>query len=156
DRKPSLSRLAGDRGGVDHEGVAVLGAGGAQQLIAFAVEEDDRAEIDADLHVEIFGLDVAHGSADPDPGVVDQYVEPSEAVAMGGDNLADDVLRARVTGHVLDVVAGAGQLRSRSLELLRPARGDRQAVPLLTKQPGDRQSNSAGRAGDNRGSLVLV
>ena len=52
DRQPRLARLAGDRGGVDDERVPVLGAGRAQHVGALAVEEDDRAQVEVELHVD--------------------------------------------------------------------------------------------------------
>ena len=64
DRQPRLAGLAGDRRGVDHQRVAVLGAGGAQHLGALAVEEDDRADVEVELHVEALGLRVGDRGAD--------------------------------------------------------------------------------------------
>src|SRR5215207_4712334 len=60
DREPPLSRLAGDRGGVDEQRLAVLGPRLAQHRQALAGADDQRPQIDAELHVEVLGLDLGH------------------------------------------------------------------------------------------------
>src|SRR6476659_1556450 len=75
DGKPGLSALAGDRGGVDDQRLAVLAAGLAQHRQALAGADDQRPQVDRQLHVEIFGLDLLHRRADPHAGVVDERVE---------------------------------------------------------------------------------
>ena len=75
---------------------------------------------------------------------------------MCANHPLDDFLGAHVARNVLDLVAGAGELRGRRLELLRPTRRNGQPVTLLTQQPRDRQSDAAGPAGHDRGSLVLA
>jgi len=73
-----------ERREVHDERVAVLRAGGAQQLGALAVEEDDRAQVEVELHVDPLGLHVGHRRADTHAGAVDQHVEPAEPLAVGG------------------------------------------------------------------------
>jgi hypothetical protein len=54
----------------------VLGARGAQELGALAVEEDRRAQVDGELEVDLLGRQLADRLAGADPGVVDQHVQP--------------------------------------------------------------------------------
>ena len=55
DREPRLAGLAGDRGRVDDQRLAVLGAGLAQHRQALARHQDHRAQVDPELHVEVLG-----------------------------------------------------------------------------------------------------
>ena len=96
DRQPRLAGLARDRRRVDDERAAVLGARGAQQVDALAVEEDRRAQVDAELQVDLLGRQLADRRADADAGVVDQHVEAPEALAVG----AHDLLHDRLVGQV--------------------------------------------------------
>src|SRR3954453_13402075 len=75
DREPALAHLAGDRGGVDEQRLAVLGARLTQHRQALAGADDQRPQVDGELHVEVLGLDLGHRRTDPDAGVVDQNVE---------------------------------------------------------------------------------
>jgi hypothetical protein len=102
----------------------VLGAGRAQQVGALAVEEDDRPQVEVELHVGPFGDDVADRRADPHAGAVDEHVEPAEALAMGGHDALDLLFVEQVGGHLLDLVAAVAQLLSGARELVRPAGGD--------------------------------
>ena len=77
----------------------MLGPGLLEQLGALAVEEDDRAQVDVELHIDEFGQVLAGRGADAHAGVVDQHVEPAEALAVAADDLADRVLVGQVSGH---------------------------------------------------------
>ena len=81
--------------------------GGPEHLDALSVEEDDRAQVDVQLHVQALGLDLGHGGPDPDARVVDQHVEPPEALAVRVHDLLDRVLGGHVPGHVCHLMAVA-------------------------------------------------
>ncbi len=89
----------------------MLGRGGAQHAHALAVEEDDRAQIDVELHIQALGVDLGHRGADPDTGVVDQHVEPAEALLVLGHHPPDRLLVGHVSGDVnhLGTVAKRGR-----------------------------------------------
>ncbi len=53
----------------------MLGGGLAQHGDAFAVEEDDRAEVDVELHVQALGLDLGERRSDADAGVVHEHIQ---------------------------------------------------------------------------------
>src|SRR5680860_931918 len=63
DREPGLAGLAGDQGGVDDQRLAVLGAGFAQHRQPLAGADDQRPQVDRELHVEVFRLDLFHRDA---------------------------------------------------------------------------------------------
>ena len=148
DRQPRLAGLAGDRRGVDHERVAVLGAGAAQHVGALAVEEDDRAQVEVDLHVDLLRRVLGDRRADPDARVVDQHVEAAEALAVLGDDVLDLLLGGHVGRDLLDVVARFAQLQRGAGQLVGPPRGDREAVALLAEHVRDREPDAARGAGD--------
>ncbi len=143
DREPSLAFFAGDRGGVDDQRLAVLGAGLAQQRQSLAGAEDQRPQVDRELHVEVLGLDLLHRCPDPDAGVVDQHVEAAVGGLVGLEDGDDVLLLAHVGGDALDLQVVGAQAGDRLLELLRPSRRDGQGVALFAQHPGDRQSDPA-------------
>ena len=153
DRQERLPGLAGDRGEVDHDGVAVLAAGGAQHLGALAVEEDDRAQVDGELEVDALGLVLVDGRAGADAGVVDQHVEAAEALLVGGDHALDVLLGGHVARDLLDLVAGPAQLLGGGGELLGAAGGDGERVALLTEHLCDGEADPAGGSGDDGGAV---
>src|SRR5258708_10102708 len=133
DRQPSLAVLSRDRGGVDDDRVFVLGGGLSKHRRAFAVEEEDRAEVDRELHVDVLGLNLRDRPADADAGVVDEHVEPAVALAVGVDDRLDLALVRDVDGQRLDVVAEVPEFLDGSLELLAATPGDGNRYSL----PGD-------------------
>src|SRR5205823_14032438 len=153
DRQPRLPGLAGDRRQVHDEGLAVLGAGGAQHLRALAVEEDDRADVDGDLQVDVLRLLLGHRGADADAGVVDEHIEAAEALAVASDDRADRVLVGHVRRQVLDLQAVPAQPFRRLLERVRLARRDRQPVALLPERFGDRETDPSRGSGDDGGTV---
>src|SRR3954451_1227795 len=153
DRQPRLARLAGDRGEVDHERVAVLGTGGAQHLDALAVEEHDRAQVHVELHVDALGLHLGDRRPDAHPGAVDEHVEPAEAVAVAGDHALDLRLFGHVGRDLLDLVALRAQLLRRGGELLGTARGHGQPVAGLAQRVGDGEADAARGPRDDGGAL---
>ena len=148
DVEPRLARLAGDRRGVDDERVAVLGPRGAQQVRALAVEEDHRAQVQVELHVDPLGRLVGDAGAEADARVVDEHVEPAPAVAVGGDDALDLRLVGHVRGDLLDLEAVGAEAGDGRRELVRPAGGDGQAVALLAEDAGDGEADAAGGTGD--------
>jgi hypothetical protein len=79
--------------------------GRTQHLDGLAVEEDERAQVDVELHVQPFGLDLRDRRADSDAGVVDEHIEAAEALPVGGHHLSDDRLRGHAAGHRRDLAA---------------------------------------------------
>src|SRR5215218_1663030 len=153
DREPGLAALAGDRGGVDDQRLAVLGTGRAQHRQPLAGAEDQRPQVDRQLHVEMLGLDLLHRRPDPDPGVVDEDVEAAVLLAVGGEDRDDVILLGHVGGDRLDLEALPAQALGRLLELLRPAGRDRQGVALFAERPRDRQADPARCSGHQCRSL---
>ena len=131
----------------------MLGAGGAQQLRALAVEEDDRAQVDVELEIDPLGGDLGDGGADADAGVVDQHVQAPPALAVRRDDALDVVLVGHVAGDLLDLEAVVAQCGDRVGELLRPARGDGQPVALLAQHARDREADPARGSGDEGGAI---
>jgi hypothetical protein len=99
---------------------------GAQHLGGLAVEEDDRPQVDGDLHVDVFALLLGDRGANPNPGVVDENVEPAEALAVPLHDALDAVFVGHVGRNRLDVVALVAKLRRGRLQGLRFPRADRQ------------------------------
>jgi hypothetical protein len=132
---------------------AVLGAGGAQEIGTLAVEEDDRAQVEVELHVGALGLDVGHRRAEPDAGAVDEHVEPAEPLAVGGHDAPDILLGGQVGGRLLDLIALAPQLLDGAGQLLGPAGGDGEPVARLAQHLGDREPDPARGSGDEGGAL---
>ena len=89
------------------------------------------------------GRQILDATADPDPGRVDEHVEPPEEVAVFGDGAVAGV---RV-GHVRRD-RRAAQLRCRRLDALGSARDERQVEPLVAQHPGDREPDARRAAGD--------
>ena len=67
--------------------VAVLGARGAQEVRALAVEEHGGAEVDVRLEVAPLGVGVRDRRARAETGAVDQHVEQAVALAVRRDDL---------------------------------------------------------------------
>src|SRR3954471_7114715 len=143
DREPGLPALAGDRGGVDDQRLAVLSAGLAQHRQPLAGAEDQRPQVDRELHVEVLGLDLLHRRPDPDAGVVDEDVEAAVLLPVGGEDGDDVVLLGHVGGDRLDLEAFAAQSFGRFLELLRAPGRDRQGVALFAERLRDREPDPA-------------
>jgi hypothetical protein len=145
--------LACDRGAVHDERVAVLRPGDGQQVRALPVEERDGAQVRRELDVELAGRDLRDRLAHADAGVVHEDVETVVALAVRRDDAEDVLLVAEVGGDRHDVHALGLELRPRGLELLRPARGDRQGVALLPEQVGEREPDAARRPRHDRCTL---
>src|SRR5215203_2963859 len=153
DRQPGLPALAGDRGGIDDQGLAVLGAGLAQHGQALAGAEDQRPQVDGQLHVEVLGLDLLHRRPDPDPGVVDEHVEAAVGLAVGSENGKHVVLLGHVRGDRLHLEPFAPKALGGLLELLRAPRGDGERVPFLAERLRDRQPDPTRCSGQQCRSL---
>jgi hypothetical protein len=138
---------------VHDERVAVLGASGAQQVGALAVEEDDRPQVEVELHVDPLGLHVGHRRADPDAGAVDEHVEPAETLAVAGHDALDVLLGGEVGGHLLDLIALPAELLDGAGELLGAARGDGEPMARLAQHLGDREPDPARGSGDEGGTV---
>src|SRR6185295_117873 len=143
DREPSLSALAGDRSGVDDQRLAVLFARLVQQRQPLAGADYQRPQVDAELHVEVLGLDLLHRRSDADAGVVDEHVEAAVGLSVPGEDADEVLLLGHVRRSALDLVAGVAQLGRCPLELLRSTGGDRERVALLAEDPRDRKSDAA-------------
>jgi hypothetical protein len=89
-------------------------------------------------------------ASDPEARVVHEEVEPAEALAVGLEHANDVALLDHVRRHVKDVDARVAQLGRRVFQLVRPARGDRDAVAVLPERSRDRKPDPAGAAGDQR------
>jgi hypothetical protein len=96
----------------------VLAGGLAQHRYAFAVEEEDRAQVDRQLHVDVLRLHLCDLCAGAHTGVVDEHVEASVSLAVRVDDLLDLSLIGDVDGERLDFVSALAQLGDRSFELL--------------------------------------
>ena len=153
DAEPRLAGLARDRRRVDHERVSVLGARGAQEVGALAVEQDDRPQVDVELHVDPLGDDVGDGRADAHAGVVDEHVEAPPALAVGGGDRRDPGLVGHVGRDLLDLEAGLAQPVGRGRELLGAPRGHRQPVALLAQHARDGQADAARGSGYEGGAV---
>src|SRR5215218_4651930 len=153
DREPRLAAFAGDRDGVDDQGFAVLGAGLAQHRQALAGAEDQRPQVDRQLHVEVLGLDLLHRRPDPNPSVVDEHVEPPVLLAVGGEDGDDVVLLGHVGGDRLDLKALAAQSLGGFLELLGAAGGDGERIALFAEGLRDREPDPARCSGHQCRSL---
>src|SRR4029453_12811247 len=99
-----------------------LGAGGAKQLGALAVEEDQRAQVDPELEVDLPGVDLVDGRTEPDPGAVDEHVEAPEVLAVRAHDLLYHGLLTEVAGDRVDLEALLAQPGGGGLELLGPPR----------------------------------
>src|SRR5436853_2529455 len=143
DREPGLAALTGDRGGVDDQRLAVLGPRRAQHRQPLAGAEDQRPQVDRQLHVEVLGLNFLHRRPDPDPGVVDEDVEAPVLLPVGGEDGDDVVLLGHVGGDRLHLEAFGPQPLGRFLELLRPPGGDGQGVAFFAQRLRDRKADSA-------------
>ena len=124
-----------------------------QHRHAFAIEEDDRADVDVELHVQALGLDLADGRADAHARVVDEHVEAAVALAMRGDDLLDLRLVGDVRRDAVHVEAIGREPRDGALELLRAPGGHRDAIALFAENPRDRQADPAGCPRDDRRAL---
>jgi hypothetical protein len=140
--------LAGDRGRVDHQRLAVLGAGLLQHRDRLARHQVDAAQVHVELEVELLGLHVGDGRADPDTRVVDQDVEPAAALAVRGHERLDLVLVGHVGGDRLDVDALVAQLLRGSFKLVRTPSRDRHRVVVPSEGPGDGEPDAARPACD--------
>ena len=85
----------------------------------------------------------AIGAPMPDARVVDEHVEATETVAVGGDHRLDVLLVGHVAGDDLDVVPGAAQFLGGGLDLLRAARRHGQPVALLAEHAGEGEPDPA-------------
>jgi hypothetical protein len=128
----------------------VLAAGLLQHRDALAQREVDAAEVHVELHVELLRLGLRDRSPDADARVVDQHVEAAEAVAVRAHDALDVVLLGHVRGDRLRVDALVDQALHGRLELLRPPRRDGEAVAVLPERAGDRESDAARPARDDR------
>jgi hypothetical protein len=90
------------------------------------------------LHVDVFALLLSHGGTYADTGVVDQDIEPAEAVAMALDDRLDAVLVGHVRRNGLDLVPLRSEVRCRRLQSVRLPRADRQRVTILAQRFSDR------------------
>ena len=90
-----------------------------------------------------FSRQVLDAAADPDARRVDEHVEAAEAVAVLGDD-PRAVLRL---GDVRGDGRGA-ELGRRRLDLLGPARDERQLEALVAQHPRDREPDARRAAGD--------
>ena len=108
----------------------MLGAGGSQHRAALPVEQDDRANVDVELHVDMFGLVVVGSRGDADAGVVDQHVETTEALSVASDNLRDRGFVGHVRRDVFDLIAVGPECCCRLFEWFVPPGRDRQSVAL--------------------------
>ena len=131
----------------------MLGAGGAEHVGALAVEQDRRAQVHGELHVDEFGLVLVDLGAYAHACVVDEHVEPPVALAVPADNFAHGFLVGQVRGDGLHLEPALAQLGGRALERLGLARGDRQAVALLPERLRERESDPARGSGDECGAF---
>ena len=131
----------------------MLGAGLAQHRQALARADDQRPQVDAELHVEVLGLDLVHRRADPDAGVVDQHVEAPVGLAVLGEDADQVLLVGHVGGDALHLEAVGAQVLGGGLELVRPPRGDRQRVARPRRAPGRSPARSRSIPGDQCRSL---
>src|SRR4051794_21165510 len=131
----------------------MLGAGCAQQLQALAIEENDRAQVDVELKIDVLGLMLGGRRADSGAGVVDEHVEAPETLAVSPDDLADPVLVGHVRRYVLHFIALVAKLGGRLLEPVRLARGERHAIALLGEGLGERQAYASRGSGDDGGAV---
>ncbi len=122
----------------------------AQHRHRLAVEEDDRAQVDVELHVQALGLDVGNAGTDADAGVVDEHVEAAVALAVRLDDTLDLLLIGDVRGDRVHVEALGDQALRSAVELLGAPRCDSQGIALFAENLGDGQADTAGCSGDDR------
>ena len=91
--------------------------------------------------------------ADPNAGVVDQHVEPAEALAVAADHLEHAFLLAQVGDHGLHLEASLAQLLRGLFERVGLACADRQGVALFAQHIGQGVADAARGSGDDRGTL---
>jgi hypothetical protein len=156
DREPGLPAFAGNRGGIEDQRLAVLGAGFAQHRQPLARADDQRPQVDRELHIEVLGLDLLHRRADSHAGVVDQRVEAAVGFPVLGEDTDHVLLVGHVGGDALDLEPTGTQLFGGGLELLRPSRRDSQGVALLAERTGDRQPDPARGPSDQCSSIRQV
>ena len=105
--------------------------------------EQEAAEIDRELAVDVLELSVLDPPGDADPRRVDEHVQ----AALARDVLLDDAGAVVRVGDVgCDRVCA--ELGRRRLDLLRGPRGERHAVAFFAKHPRDREPDSRGASGD--------
>ena len=114
----------------------MLGAGLAQHRQPLAGADDQRPQVDRELHVEVLGLDLVHRRADPDAGVVDEHVEAAVGLAVLGEDADHVLLVGHVGGDALHLEPVGAQVLGGGLQLLRPAGGDGQRVALFAERRG--------------------
>ena len=120
-------------------------AGSSEQRQRLTRDEDEAAEVDPELKVDVLRLQVLDPSADADAGGVDEHVETAVALAVLGHephaillvaHIGGDAVRAEVGGRLLDVRRGP--------------RSDRQPVAVFGKHACDGEADAPGAAGDER------
>ena len=134
---------AGDRGEVDDPAARL-----AQQRDRGLRDEEESAQVDADLEVEVLGREVLDVAGDADPGRVDEDVEPAEPLAVRRDepravlfarDVGGDRLRAELGGR-------ASTFSARREASVRPNPSSRSMRAIASPMPDEPPVTSAARS----------
>jgi len=110
-----------------------------------ANELDRSEEVDLEEETDIAGFGFVRGTIEPDPGVVDEDVDASEAVANGGGEFAEAVDLGEVKGKDGNLGVKAG---GDGLEVALRACSEGQNGALGGEATGASGADSRGRSGD--------
>ena len=146
---PRLDDAADHRADVHDRGVA----GGPQCRERALDEEEDAADVDRDVTVEVLERVRLERTSLDGRGVVDEHVEPAERLERPIDDPARRLWIGEVVGQDVRPPAGGRDRRGRLLEQFAapPDEGDGQ--PLLREQPRGRRADARPRSSDHRDPL---
>ena len=114
-----------------------------EQRDRLARDEQQPAEVDAELQVDVLRLQRLDLAADADARRVDEHVQAAEPLCVLGDDADAVLLLAHVGGDRLRAELGGGRL-----DLLAGARGERQLEALLAEHARDREPDARRASGD--------
>ena len=116
--------------------------------------EKDTVEIDRDLPLPVSERHVDHGAREPNPGIVDENIEPAEAAAgLGHDRLP--VLFARHVVMIVFALASDGVQFAQQARALLVLQVGRDNLRAFARQHQGRASTDAIRGAGYQGDLFL-
>ena len=140
DRELSRRARSGDRRDVDDQA-----AGFTQERKRGGSHENCSTEVDVQLQVDVFRLELVDGAGDPDAGGVHEHVEPPVPLAV----LVNEAAAILLLGHVSHDGMSPECLR-RGFALRAGPSGECQGEAVLPQHARDRETDTRRAASDER------